>query len=152
MRRQEKKITDIKEIEAIIQKAEVCRLGLAVDNTPYVVPVNYGYKDNCLYIHCAKEGRKLDMIRQNSTVCFEMDIDMEITGRDKSACNWGTAYRSVIGYGKASLIEDFEQKKKGLDIIMKHYSDESSFEYRQNAVENVAVIKIEITGINGKRS
>jgi nitroimidazol reductase NimA-like FMN-containing flavoprotein (pyridoxamine 5'-phosphate oxidase superfamily) len=117
-----------------------------------VVPVNYGYEDRCLYIHCAKEGRKLDMIRQNSTVCFEVDIDMEIRDGEKTACNWSTAYRSVIGYGKAALIEDFDQKKKALDIIMMHYSDESSFEYGKNSVENVGIIKIEVTSISGKKT
>ena len=152
MRRKEKRITDIHEIEAIIQQAEICRLGLAVDNTPYVVPVNYGYEDGCLYIHCAKEGRKLDMIRQNPMVCFEMDSDVQITGRDKTACSWGTTYRSVIGYGNAILIDNWEQKRKALDIIMKHYSNERSFEYGKNAVENVTIIKIEITSISGKKS
>ncbi len=152
MRRKEKEITDIKEIEAIIQKAEVCRLGLAVGNTPYVIPVNYGYEDNCLYIHCAKKGRKLDMIKQNNTVCFEMDIDAEIKERDRSACNWGTTFRSVIGYGEALFVEESEQKKKALDIIMRHYSGKTSFEYGKDAIGNVVIIKIIITHLSGKKS
>jgi len=152
MRRKEKEITDIEEIEAIMQKAEVCHLGLAVDNTPYVVPVNYGYEDRCLYIHCSKEGRKLDMIRQNNTVCFQMDIDAEITGKDKQACQWSTTYRSVIGYGEAFLVEDIEQKKPALDIIMRHYSQENSFQYREEAIDNMAIIKIVIHHLSGKNS
>jgi nitroimidazol reductase NimA-like FMN-containing flavoprotein (pyridoxamine 5'-phosphate oxidase superfamily) len=154
MRRKENEIKDFEEIVEIIQKAEVCRLGLAVDNTPYVVPVNYGYdpKDNCLYIHCAKQGRKLDMIKQNNTVCFEMDVDAEIRDRDKPACNWNSTYRSVIGYGKAFLIDDFEQKKKALDILMKHYCDRESFEYKKETIEKVGIIKITITELSGKKS
>jgi hypothetical protein len=152
MRRKEKKITDIKEIEAIIQKAEVCRLGLAVDNTPYVVPVNYGYEDNCLYIHCANVGRKLDMIKQNNTVCFEMDVNAEIKEGGQSACNWSTTFRSVIGYGKAFFVEELEQKKRALGIIMRHYSDKTSFKYRIDALKNVVIIKITITSLSGKKS
>jgi nitroimidazol reductase NimA-like FMN-containing flavoprotein (pyridoxamine 5'-phosphate oxidase superfamily) len=152
MRRKEKEIKDIHEIEAIIQKAEVCRLGLAVDNTPYVVPVNYGYENNCLYIHCAKQGRKIDMIRQNNRVCFEMDIEVKIWDRDKPACDWSSSYRSVIGYGQAFLSEDFEEKKQALDIIMKHYSDKDSFQYPEEAVENVGIIKIVIDQLSGKKS
>jgi nitroimidazol reductase NimA-like FMN-containing flavoprotein (pyridoxamine 5'-phosphate oxidase superfamily) len=152
MRRKEKKITDIKEIEAIIQEAAVCRLGLAVDNTPYVVPVNFGYEDNCLYIHCANVGRKLDMIKQNNTVCFEMDIDTEIKEGGQSACNWSTTFRSVIGYGKAFFVEESGQKKKSLDIIMRHYSGKTSFEYEKDALENVVIIKIIITHLSGKKS
>lgn len=154
MRRKEQEIKDINEIKEIIRKAKVCRLGLAVDNTPYVVPVNFGYdvEGNCLYIHCAKEGRKLDMMKRNNTVCFEMDIDMEISGRENAPCNWSTAFRSVIGYGNAFIIEDFDQKKRALDFIMRQYSSESSFEYDKKSVENVGIVKIAITVITGKKS
>ena len=152
MRRKEKEISDIREIEAIIQKAEVCRLGLAVDNTPYIVPVFFGYENNCLYVHCAKEGRKLDMIRQNNTVCFEMEGDAEITNRDKPACQWSSAYRSVIGWGSASILENPGEKKQALDVIMRHYSNRTSFEYKQKTLEEVVIIKIVVDRIGGKQS
>ena len=152
MRRKEKEITNITEIEAIIQKAEVCRLGLAVDNTPYIVPVFFGYENNCLYIHCGKEGRKLDMIRQNNTVCFEMEVDTKITNRDKPACQWSAAYRSVIGCGSAFILENFEEIKQALDVIMRHYSNQTSFEYKKKAVEEVAIIKIVVDHMSGKQS
>ena len=152
MRRKEKEITNIAEIEAIIQKAEVCRLGLAVDNTPYIVPVFFGYENNCLYIHCGKEGRKLDMIRQNNTVCFEMEVDTKITNRDKHACQWSSAYRSVIGYGSAFILDNFQEKKLALDVIMRHYSDRTSFEYQKKAVEEVVIIKIIVDQMSGKKS
>jgi len=152
MRRKEKEITDIREIDAIIQKAEVCRLGLAVDNTPYIVPVFFGYENNCLYIHCAKEGRKLDMIRQNNNVCFEMEGDTEITNRDKPACQWSSAYRSVIGWGRAFILENDQEKKQALDVIMRHYSNQAAFEYKKKAVKEVAIIKIVIGHMKGKQS
>jgi len=152
MRRKEKEITNIREIEAIIHKAEVCRLGLAVDNTPYIVPVFFGYENNCLYIHCAREGRKMDMIRQNNNVCFEMEVDTEITNRDKPACQWSSTYRSVIGWGSAFILENDEEKKQALDVIMRHYSHRTSFEYKKKPVEEVAVIKIVVAHLGGKQS
>lgn len=152
MRRKEKEISDLQEIEAIINEAEVCRLGLAVDNTPYVVPLFFGYDNRCLYIHCAREGRKLDMIRQNSTVCFEMSVDVNLINRDESACRWSSTYRSVIGYGEASIIDDFEEKKQALDIIMKHYSQKTTFEYAENSIAKVSVIKIAVREMSGKTS
>lgn len=152
MRRKEKEITNITEIEAIIQKAEVCRLGLAVDNTPYIVPVFFGYENNCLYIHSGKEGRKLDMIRQNNNVCFEMEVDTKIIKRDKPACQWSSTYRSVIGCGHAFILENFEEKKLALDVIMRHYSNQTSFEYQKKAVEKVVIIKIIVEQMSGKRS
>lgn len=152
MRRKEKEITNIRDIEAIIQKAEVCRLGLAVDNTPYIVPVFFGYENNCLYIHCAKEGRKLDMIKQNNYVCFEMEGDTEITNRDKPACQWSSAYHSVIGWGSASILENPEEKKQALDVIMRHYSNQAAFAYKKKAVEEVTIIKIVVDHLSGKES
>lgn len=152
MRKKEKEIINITEIETIIQKAEVCRLGLAVDSTPYIVPVFFGYENNCLYIHCAREGRKLDMIRKNNIVCFEMEVDAEITNRDKLACQWSSTYRSVIGYGSAFILENFEEKKQALNVIMRHYSNKNSFEYKKKAVEEVAIIKIVVDHMSGKKS
>jgi uncharacterized protein len=154
VRKKEREITDKKEIEAIIQKAEVCRLGMAVDNMPYVVPVNYGYDGKYLYIHCSRQGRKLDMIRKNKRVCFEISVDAEIRNRDKPACDWSTAYRSVIGYGDAYIIDDFDQKKQALDVIMAHYAGEAAapFEYRRSSVENVGIIKIAVLSFCGKKS
>jgi uncharacterized protein len=152
MRRKEKEITDNLEIEAIIQKAKVCRLGLAENDIPYIVPVFYGYKDNALYIHCAKTGRKADMIKKNNKVCFQMDLDTKIRNRDKIACQWSASYRSVIGYGEALFLEEFAEKKQALDIIMKHYSQQANFAYSNEAVNEVAIIRINITSLSGKQS
>jgi nitroimidazol reductase NimA-like FMN-containing flavoprotein (pyridoxamine 5'-phosphate oxidase superfamily) len=152
MRRKEKQITNITEIGAIIQKSEVCRLGLAVDNTPYIVPVFFGYENNCLYIHCAKEGLKLDMIRQNNNVCFEVEVDTEITNRDKPACQWSSSYRSVIGYGSAFILEKLDEKIQALNVIMRHYCNRTSFEYKKKAVKEVAIIKIVVDHMSGKQS
>lgn len=152
MRRKEREIKDINEIEAIIRKAKVCRLGLAVDNTPYIVPVNFGYEDRCIYIHCATEGRKLDMIRQNNIVCFEVDTDDEIIDGGEVACKWGTTYRSVIGYGNAFILEDFDQKKHALDVLMKHYTGKTNFTYTDKSIETVGIIKIQVTELSGKQT
>ncbi len=150
MRRKDKEINDVGAIEAILRKASVCRLGLCEANQPYVVPLCFGYKDNTLYFHCAGQGKKLDIIRKNNNVCFEVDINHELVKADK-ACDWGMKYKSVIGFGKAVFIEDIESKRKALDVIMQQYS-EKSFEYPANAIENIVVIKVEIESIKGKHS
>lgn len=152
MRRKEKEITDSREIEEILHKAEVCYLSFAKGNTPYVIPVNYGYEDGIIYIHSAREGRKLEMIRGNKQVCFAVHVDAKIYERGDKACRWGTAYRSVIGFGEAYISHSFKQKKHALDVIMNHYSESQSFEYDENAVENVVIIRIEISGMTGKKS
>jgi len=152
MRKKEKEIQDRAEIEAVIRKAEVCRLGLSVDNRPYIVPLNFGFEENCLYFHTAREGKKIDMIRQNSAVCFEVDVDGHVV-RAENPCDWSMKYRSVVGYGTASLLTDAEEKRRALDVIMEHYSYSGRpGEYPENLVDRLAIIKVDIDSMTGKRS
>ena len=88
MRRKDKKITDRAEIESIILKSSVCRLALADQLQPYIVPLCFGYRDNTLYFHSALSGKKIEIIKKNNRVCFEFDIDCEAITSDK-ACDWG---------------------------------------------------------------
>ena len=64
VRRKDKEIKDKEVIESIIKRATVCRIALSENNVPYIVPLSFGYKDNCLYFHSAPEGRKIDIIKQ----------------------------------------------------------------------------------------
>lgn len=150
MQRKDKQINDITVIHDILSKATVCRLGLCENNRPYVVPLCFGYKDNTLYFHCAGQGKKLDILRNNNNVCFEIDIDYEVVKACK-VCDWGMKYKSVIGFGKAMFIKDVEKKCKALDVIMCQYS-EGNFEYPANAIENTVVIKVQIESMTGKQS
>jgi nitroimidazol reductase NimA-like FMN-containing flavoprotein (pyridoxamine 5'-phosphate oxidase superfamily) len=130
--------------------ARVCRLGLCEGDQPYIVPLCFGYKDNALYFHCAGQGKKLDILRRNNNVCFEVDIDSQVMKADQ-ACDWEMKYKSVIAFGKAVFIKDIESKRKALDVIMHEYSD-GTFEYPANAIDNMVVIKIEIESMTGKQS
>ncbi|MCG6918558.1 MAG: pyridoxamine 5'-phosphate oxidase family protein [Deltaproteobacteria bacterium] len=150
MRRNDREIVDLALIEDIIRNSLVCRLGMSRNDQPYVVPLCFAYRDNTLYFHSAREGLKLEILQQNSKVCVEFDIDQEVIQGDKP-CKWSMQYRSVIGFGRASLVEDSEEKKKGLDAIMKQYSDKS-FEYVESAIESICIIKVEIESMTGKKS
>ncbi len=150
MRRKDKEINDIVAIESIIRKASVCRLALCQDDRPYIVPLCFGYKDRTLYFHSADQGRKIEMLRRNNNVCFEIDTDQKLVQADQ-ACGCSMKYRSVIGFGRATLIEDVESKRKALDIIMQHYSDKA-FEYPAEAIESTMIIKIKIDSMTGKQS
>ncbi|MFH2219450.1 MAG: pyridoxamine 5'-phosphate oxidase family protein [Pseudomonadota bacterium] len=150
MRRKDKEITDLTEIESIIRRSSVCRLALADQNRPYVVPLCFGYRNRTLYFHSAPEGKKIDMLKKNSRVCFEFDIDYEIVKADK-ACDSGMKFNSVIGFGKASFVEDFESKCRALDVIMEQYGDRPS-SYPETRIKNTVVIQVEIEQMTGKRS
>ncbi len=150
MRRKDREINDIDLIEDIIRNSLVCRLGMSRDDQPYVVPLCFAYSDNMLYFHSAGEGLKLEILQQNPNVCVEFDIDQEVIQGDKP-CEWSMQYRSVIGFGKASFVEDLEEKRKGLDAIMKHYAGRS-FEYVEPAIESTCIIKVAIESMTGKES
>ena len=151
MRRSEKAITDPKELQAIVQSAQVCRLALADRDTPYIVPMHFGMKGSTLYFHCAHEGRKLDIISRNPVVCFEIEGDLSIVNTGKP-CNWSTRYASIIGYGTASLVTDLKQKKEALTVIVAHYAPDIVCEFQEKKVDEVAVLKVDITSMTGKKS
>ncbi len=150
MRRKDKEITDKAEIKSVIGRSLICRLAMADENIPYVVPLCFGYKDNSLYFHSAGEGKKIDILKKNNLVCFEFDIDYEIKKAHK-ACDWSMKYKSVRGFGKASFLEDIESKCRALDIIMQQYAGKS-FEYSEAKIKNIIVIKVEIEHMTGKQS
>jgi nitroimidazol reductase NimA-like FMN-containing flavoprotein (pyridoxamine 5'-phosphate oxidase superfamily) len=151
MRRAEKEITNRREIDSILSKAIVCRISITDHETPYIVPMNFGYKDDILYLHSAPEGKKIQLLKRNPLVCFEVECDLEIINTG-IPCKWSMNYTSVIGYGKASFITDDEQKRKALHIIIGHYSPGSSYIFPEKNLNEVTVIKIEINDMNAKKS
>ena len=150
MRRNEKEITERSAIEAIIRQSLVCRLGLSNGDQPYVLPLCFGYEDGSLYFHAALEGRKIDMLRNNNRVCFEFETNIEIV-EGKEACNWGMKYKSVIGFGKAAFLNDMEEKRHALDVMMRQYSGRS-FRFPDNSVQQTAIIRVAIETMSGKQS
>jgi nitroimidazol reductase NimA-like FMN-containing flavoprotein (pyridoxamine 5'-phosphate oxidase superfamily) len=151
MRLKEREIKDRQEMEGIIQRAQVCRVGFSEKDIPYIVPMDFGYKDNQLFFHCATKGKKLDMIRQNNNVCFEMDIDHQIFKPPGRPCGWNAKYYCVIGFGKALVIEDFPEKSTALNIITQHYGGDW-YEFSEKELEGVGIIMIEISSMTGKKA
>jgi len=150
MRKKEKEITEASAIEAIIKKSLVCRLALSDNHFPYIVPLCFGYKDKVLYFHGSQKGKKIDIIKKNPKVCFEFDTSTEII-KAEDACRWTMRYQSAIGFGKAVLLEDTEEKRKALDIIMSQYSGRI-FQFDDAILKKTFVIKVEIESMTGKQS
>ncbi|MDD1768869.1 MAG: pyridoxamine 5'-phosphate oxidase family protein, partial [Methanomassiliicoccales archaeon] len=117
MRRQENEVKDRETVDSIIRNADVCRLAMCSEDEPYIVPMCFGRDGDSIYFHCAKEGKKMDIIRKNSRVCFELEGGANIA-RASIPCKWSIDYISVIGLGRASIVEDVEEKKRALTIIL----------------------------------
>ena len=153
MTKRELQITDEAQIRKILDTAKVLNLGLAVDNEPYVVPMNYGYAMDgegklTVYLHSALKGKKLDMIRQNPRVFFELDCDLT-PFEGKLPCQYGLSYSSVMGRGTATIVEDVEEKQKALTLLMKTQT-EKDFSFNERLVSIVAVIRIDVAEYTAK--
>jgi uncharacterized protein len=150
MRRREREIKDRAVIDAIIRQCLVCRLGLADGEEPYIVPLCFGYDGEALYFHSASDGRKIDILRKNSRVCFEFDIP-EGMREAEQGCRWGIKYRSVIGFGTAEIVDDQEGKKKALEIIMAQYSGKE-YIFPEDIVTKTTVVRVVIARVTGKQA
>ncbi len=151
MRRKDKEITDKSIIEKIINEAEFCRIALSNGNEPYIVPMNFGYKDDCVYLHCAKEGKKIDILKANDNVCFQVDAQAELI-KDAIPCKWTTRYYCVVGFGKATIVDDINEKTNALNIIMQKYTGKPEHDFSEESLNKIVVIKVQLHSITGKKS
>ncbi len=148
MHRAEREITRREDIEAIIHRSQVCRLALSDGRQPYIVPLCFGYRDNVLYFHSAPYGRKIDILRTNPNVCFEFDLDCRAKPAIQ-ACQWGMHYQSVIGFGKATFIEEPEAKRQALAMIVAQYSD-ANLEMTPEQIAGTLLFRVDIAEMYGK--
>ena len=150
--KRERQVTDKAQILHILDTAKVLNLGLSVNDEPYVVPMNYGYimEDGklTLYLHSAVKGKKLDMIQANPRVFFSMDCDrMPFEGR--VACQYGLVYSSIMGSGTATLVDDVEEKKRAMSILMQTQTG-GDFTFEDRLVTIVTVIRIDVAEYTAK--
>ena len=152
MTKRERQVTDPQQILDILNKGKVLHLGLAVDNEPYVVPMNYGYTmengNLVLYLHSALRGKKLAMIRKNPNAFFEIDCDLQPFEGVKP-CQYGLVYSSIMGRGTASLVDDVEAKKQAMMALMKTQTGKD-FIFEDRWVDIVAVIRIDVAEYTAK--
>lgn len=149
MRRKEREITDRKEIDQIISLGKVMHLALSDNNLPFLIPVFYAYDGTSLYFHSAKAGTKIDILKRNNNVCFEISVDNGIVESDM-ACDFEAKHRTVIGFGKAQFLESEDDKIAVLDRIVSQFTDKK-FEYPKGNLQATAVIRIDIESIKGKK-
>jgi len=150
MLRKDQEITEQSAIESVIRASLVCRLALSDKDRPYIVPLCFGYEDNTLYFHSGVKGRKLEILGKNPNVCFEFEVNVGVL-KAEEACSWNMQYQSVIGFGKASFLEDIEEKQKAVGIIVRQYSDKT-LQLPDATLRKTIVIKVPIDSMTGKRS
>ena len=153
MTRRELEVTDIAEITRILDKSKIVHIAMVDEGEPYMVAMNYGYtlengKLN-LYVHGATKGRKLDVMRANPNVFVEMECDIKSFEGDV-ACQYGMAYASLMGKGKAVVLDTVKEKEDALSILMKTQTGKD-FVFNEKLVSIVSVIRIEIEEYTAKK-
>lgn len=120
---------------------------------PYVVPLHYGYTLTdgrlTLYLHSAKEGRKLDVLRKNSAVAFALETGVTPISGGDLPCKYGAAYASIMGEGRAAILTDPEEKMEALSVLMQTQTGRS-FSFTPKMAEGVAIIRVDVETYTAK--
>ena len=171
MRQAEREITDPGSLERILHEAKVLFLALRDFPAPYVLPVCFGHDPanppgtaahgnppgtaarGTLYVHCAPTGAKIDLLRADPAVGFSACTDMTVRP-GAAACDFSCRSESVVGTGRARVVETEEERIRGLDAIMRHYAEaqvSAAPVYRPGSLSRTSVIAVDIDSLRGKR-
>lgn len=144
-------ITNKDEMEAVINKCEVCYVGMCdLENNPYVVPFNFAFHKGYIYLHSAMTGKKVDVLAANNKVSIAFSADHQVGWQNEEvACSWGMKFRSVMVFGKVEYIEEYDKKVEVLNMIMKKFAGKE-FCFNAPAVNNVRIFKIEASQMTGR--
>ena len=153
MRRKDREVTDLMKIENIISQCTCCRIGFHDYEEVYIVPLNFGYeaKDGTyiFYFHGAKEGRKIDLIKKNPIVGFEMDTNYALNEADL-ACGYSARFQSIIGNGVVSIVTEINEKKLGLSLLMEHNTKKQNWHFDEKMIDAVTVFKLAVKKMSCK--
>jgi len=153
IRRKEKAIKDEKEVKAILLKSKYVTLALCKDNEPYLVSMSHGYDPvkNCIYFHCAREGKKIDILKENNVVWGQALYD---AGYVQGKCNHN--YATTMFKGKVTFLTDFEEKKAALHLMVHQLEDDPeaylSKPISDKSITNVTIGRIDIEHLTGKKA
>ena len=149
MRRRD--ITSETELLDIIRRCQACHLAMVDDEgLPYMIPMNFGFREGVIYMHGARQGKKISILRKKPSVCINFSTDLLLRYQNEEvACSWSMKYRSVLVYGKAEFITGTEEKIAALEIIMAQYSDKA-FKFNPPSIREVSVWKIRIDKMEGR--
>jgi nitroimidazol reductase NimA-like FMN-containing flavoprotein (pyridoxamine 5'-phosphate oxidase superfamily) len=150
MRRKDREITDRAELLRILEEARVCRLAMVDGDRPYLVPLTFALDGDDLVVHSARSGRKLDALRRNPAVCFEVEEGVEIVP-GATACKTGMAFRTVIGFGEAELVEDRAERARLLALFGPRYGAPDGA-LPEAEIQRTCVLRIRVRELTGKCS
>jgi nitroimidazol reductase NimA-like FMN-containing flavoprotein (pyridoxamine 5'-phosphate oxidase superfamily) len=153
MRRSDREVREPEAQREILDRCKVLSLAMVDQDRPYVVPLSFGYewKQNLvLYFHCAKQGRKVDVLARNPSVCFSLYCDDQVVEGPR-ACDYGTTYSSLIGEGRVRFVEDEAEKRAGLLALMRQYTGSDAYAFEARDLAHVEVLAVDVSALSGKQ-
>ncbi len=151
MRRQDKDMKDPALVRATLEEAQVVRVAMVDGDRPYLLPFSFVVEGDNLYVHSAAHGRKLEVLRRNPHVCFEVDADVTVVA-SKAACDVGMRFRSVVGFGEVSFVEDAAERTRVLRLFILKYTPKLSTEMPAHEIAKTVVWRVAMERLTGKRS
>jgi nitroimidazol reductase NimA-like FMN-containing flavoprotein (pyridoxamine 5'-phosphate oxidase superfamily) len=151
MKKTRQEILDPAVLEEILAGATICRLAMTDGELPYILPFNFGYRDGYIYIHSAPEGKKMDLLKREPRVAFEVEQGVRVIKKEK-ACGWATCYRSVVGHGTVEIIGDEPGKQAGLEILMAQHGAPHLKDFEAGNMQRMVILKLRIHAMTGKQS
>jgi len=151
MRKKDRQISDPAQLEDILRRGQVLRLAMCRDNQPYLLPLNYGYHQGSIYLHTGRQGLKLDFLRANPRVCFEVSVDVEMVPGPE-ACAWNCHYLCVLGFGRAVEVTDEAERRLGLMAVTAQYAGPGPHALKEESLARAWVLRIDIDQLSGKRN
>jgi nitroimidazol reductase NimA-like FMN-containing flavoprotein (pyridoxamine 5'-phosphate oxidase superfamily) len=137
--------------EELLDRALAGRLGMCKDNQPYAVPMCFLYHDGRIFFHSARQGRKMDFMRANPTVCFQVDEHSLVSS--SKPCKFTMNYHSVVAVGRVRFLADSKEKLKILKLLVRKYDTGNLAELLSEKKTNrVEVGEITIAEISGKKN
>lgn len=149
VRRKDREITDPQALKTVLKTTKYVTIALCMDNEPYLVSLSHGYDENrnCLYFHCASEGKKLAYINANNKAWGQAVLDYGVTDE----CDY--AYTSVHFKGTISLIENLREKQHAIEVMVRQLSEnpeEKLAKIRPEKLAKTTMGRIDIEYMSGK--
>jgi len=146
-----RKLENQRDILDVIQKCNVCYVSMVdQDNKPYLIPMNFGFIDNTILLHCSKTGKKIEILKNRPDICVLFTTDHQLHWQNEDvACSWSMKYRSVLAYGKVEFVNEISEKESLLHQFMKNYSPKD-FKLSKPSLEEVQVIKVAVDKMEGR--
>ncbi len=151
MRKADRRIDDPALLEDILRRGQVLHLAMCQGGQPYLLPLSYGFRPGRIYLHTGRSGLKLEYLRANPKVCFEVSVDVKIVP-GALACAFNCHYLCVLGFGRAVEVTDQEERRLGLLAVTQQYAGPGDHQLKPESLARACVLRIDIEELSGKRN